>query len=80
MKTLISTESGITGLKRCVVRLVFPQGIAIDDYRGRLFIADPNKTGLAAFLEGFLILSGRCEVMYPISSNGDTPHGLYYDI
>jgi len=45
LKTLISSE------------LVFPQGIAIDDYRGRLFVADPNKTGL---------------VMYPISSNGDT--------
>lgn len=45
MKTLISSE------------LVFPQGIAIDDHRGRLFVADPNKTGL---------------VMYSISSNGDT--------
>eukprot|EP00931_Biecheleriopsis_adriatica_P027472 TRINITY_DN16523_c0_g1_i1.p1 TRINITY_DN16523_c0_g1~~TRINITY_DN16523_c0_g1_i1.p1 ORF type:complete len:317 (+),score=52.29 TRINITY_DN16523_c0_g1_i1:158-1108(+) len=37
--------------------LVFPQGIAVDEYRNRLFVADPNLTGL---------------VMYPISSNGDT--------
>lgn len=37
--------------------LVFPQGLAVDDHRQRLFVADPNKTGL---------------VMYPLSSNGDT--------
>mmetsp|Transcript_66853 Transcript_66853/g.159538 ORF Transcript_66853/g.159538 Transcript_66853/m.159538 type:complete len:323 (+) Transcript_66853:76-1044(+) len=45
MKTLI--KSG----------LVFPQGVAIDNHRGRLFVADPNQTGL---------------VMYPLTSNGDT--------
>lgn len=37
--------------------LVFPQGIAVDDYRKRLFVADPNLTGL---------------VMYPLSTNRDT--------
>mmetsp|Transcript_95808 Transcript_95808/g.132936 ORF Transcript_95808/g.132936 Transcript_95808/m.132936 type:complete len:325 (+) Transcript_95808:101-1075(+) len=37
--------------------LVFPQGLAVDDHRQRLFVADPNKTGL---------------VMYQLSSNGDT--------
>lgn len=45
MRTLIDTG------------LVFPQGLAVDEYRNRLFVADPNLTGL---------------VMYPISSNGDT--------
>mmetsp|Transcript_36068 Transcript_36068/g.67185 ORF Transcript_36068/g.67185 Transcript_36068/m.67185 type:complete len:326 (+) Transcript_36068:89-1066(+) len=37
--------------------LVFPQGLAVDDHRQRLFVADPNQTGL---------------VMYPLTSNGDT--------
>ncbi|CAE7381719.1 unnamed protein product [Symbiodinium natans] len=37
--------------------LVFPQGLAVDDHRQRLYVADPNKTGL---------------VMYQLSSNGDT--------
>ena len=51
--------------------------------RGRLFVADPNKTGLASPLlfcfsmclcAFFLICSSSLpfEVMYPISSNGDT--------
>lgn len=37
--------------------LVFPQGIAVDEYRRRMFVADPNLTGV---------------VMYPLSTNGDT--------
>eukprot|EP00930_Biecheleria_cincta_P032926 TRINITY_DN22800_c0_g1_i1.p1 TRINITY_DN22800_c0_g1~~TRINITY_DN22800_c0_g1_i1.p1 ORF type:complete len:339 (-),score=61.87 TRINITY_DN22800_c0_g1_i1:85-1101(-) len=37
--------------------LVFPQGIAVDEYRRRMFVADPNLTGL---------------VMYPLTTNGDT--------
>jgi len=45
MKTLIATG------------LVFPQGIAVDEYRQRLFVADPNQTGI---------------VMYELSANGDT--------
>jgi len=44
MKTLINSG------------LVFPQGIAVDEYRKRLFVADPNLTAL---------------VMYPLSTNGD---------
>lgn len=44
MRTLISSG------------LVFPQGIAVDEYRRRMFVADPNLTGL---------------VMYPLSTDGD---------
>jgi hypothetical protein len=45
MRTLISSG------------LVFPQGIAVDEYRRRMFVADPNLTGV---------------VMYPLTTNGDT--------
>lgn len=36
--------------------LVFPQGIAVDEYRQRLFVADTNQSGI---------------VMYDLSANGD---------